>query len=242
MIGKRTRTRPGSPRPATSDVGDVALPSSSLSRVHPLLRGASGALTDLGYLLAAAYPGLRRFWRLWAGAWYRRLARGYARVVDADAAYFDPLKDILPHLPPSAVIVEIGAGTGAATGILRDRFPQASLLAVDLSAEMLALLPQTDARAVVGDAFALPVRDAIADLALVHNAPFAVEELLRVLRPAGLAVVVLSAAGRLPGHIARRLLIGGLSSAVTIAQERRAGAGMAWVLANRDRQLHPVQR
>ncbi len=201
--------------------------------MHPLLRKAAGAITDLGYLLAAGIPGLRGVWRVWAGAWYPRLARSYQSVVDADPAYFVPLNRILPDLPQAARIVEVGAGTGAATGMLRRRFPNAYLVAVDLTPRMLASLPAADVCAVVGDAFALPVRGGIADLAFVHNAPFAPEELLRILKPGGAAVVVLSRAGWLPGRLARALALRPLHAAVVL-HERRAGAGVAWVLTKRD--------
>lgn len=202
--------------------------STSLNRRHHLPRRTAAALTDLGYLLAAAFPSLQGPLRWWARSRYRRLAGQYDRVVETDAAYFTPLNHVLRDLPDAAVIVEVGAGTGAATSLLRQRYPHAAIAAVDLSPSMLSRLSTTGAHVLAGDAYALPVRDGVTDLAVVHNAPFSLRELLRIVRPGGVAVVALSSVGWIPAALSG-WLIGRAASPGVRAQERRAAAGVAWV-------------
>jgi len=206
----------------------IPLSATSRTRRHSLSRRAASALTDLGYLLAAAFPSLRRPLRWWARRRYDRLAGRYAGVVEADAAYLAPLTAVLPDLPAAAVIVEVGAGTGAATNLLRERYPCAAIVAVDLSQSMLARLSTARAGVLVGDAYALPVRDGVADLVLVHNAPFSLGELFRVVRAGGVAAVVLSGAGWIPAPVAR-WLVGRAASPASRARERRADAGTVWI-------------
>lgn len=50
------------------------------------------------------------------------------------------LSSIIDYLPPDPVkILELGCGTGILTGMILDRYPDAEITAIDLSAEMLAM-------------------------------------------------------------------------------------------------------
>lgn len=205
--------------------------ATSLNRRHHLPRRTAAALTDLGYLLAAAFPTLQRPLRWWARFRYRRLAMHYARVVDADPTYFAPLEQILDALPGApAAVVEVGAGTGAATGILRVRYPRALLIAVDLSAAMLAHLATVRAQAVVGEARALPIGTGTADLAVAHNAPFHLRELIRTITPGGAAAVVLSSGGWIPHRLGQWCLVHASPPEAGAIRTHRAGRGIAWVI------------
>lgn len=204
--------------------------TSPLSRLQYFLRWLGATLTDLGYLFGAAYPWRSRLWRWWVRRRYRDLANRYDQLVDLDATYFAPLSHVLPDLPPAAVVIEVGVGTGAATRLLRRQYPEAAIVAIDLSAPMLSHVARSDALAVVGDAFALPLLDEQADVVLIHNAPFALDEALRVLKTTGVAAVILSSAGRIPGALARRLIQrAGIRVPVSV-REYDVGAGRAWVV------------
>lgn len=203
--------------------------SSSLGKIHHLLHDVPAALTDLGYILAAASPQIRRLAREWTGPRYRRLAGRYDQYVTANAGYFTPLLHILPELPDAEVIVDVGAGTGAATRRLRQRYPRAQIIAIDLSPPMLSWLPDGIAR-VVGDVSALPVASGSADLVVVHNAPFAPDELYRIVRPGGIIAVVLSAARRIPGALPRVVFRRAAPGHSVQLHEYRTGAGVAWVI------------
>lgn len=95
-------------------------------------------------------------------------------------------------------VLDVGCGPGAGTAALRERFPRADVLALDLALPMLRAAarhagePPAFAR-VAGDAQALPIADASVDL--VHSnlclqwcedPGLALAEFRRVLRPGGL--------------------------------------------------------
>ncbi|MGN8198587.1 trans-aconitate 2-methyltransferase [Salinisphaera sp. RV14] len=65
-----------------------------------------------------------------------------------------PVVDLLSHLPEAGVnrAVDIGCGSGNSTGLLRQRYPQASIYGIDSSADMIAVarrrLPAIDFQAI----------------------------------------------------------------------------------------------
>ena len=199
------------------------------------VRRLGGALTDLGYLLLAAVPSLRAGYRWWARDRYLHLAPRYATTIRDDPAYFAPLQALLRTLETEqpAIVADVGAGTGGATALLARRYPGALLTAIDVSPLMLARLQAGGAvrvRRVVGDAFALPLRSATADLVLVHNAPFDVPELLRVAAPCGTVAVVLSSGAILSWWMRRlRPRLAGRSAGWPCIRELRAQGGIAWI-------------
>jgi SAM-dependent methyltransferase len=189
----------------------------------------SGALTDLGYLTMALWPRLLGPYRRWARRRYAQLAPGYSSWSERAPDYLAALLTTLPHLPPSPrLIVEIGAGTGAATAVLARAFPEAQLVAVDASPAMLAALCPPSARihGVTADAVALPLSAGIADVIIAHNAPFHIAEMRRVVKPDGVVAVILSSAGRIPIFI-RKLITRRLTTSVWRAvEEYRDGEGV----------------
>ncbi len=197
----------------------------------------AGTLTDCGYLVLAVSPRLRSAYSRWARRRYARLAGAYAGHVGANALYLGPLQRLLEALPITPQrIVEIGAGTGVATEVLRRAYPTASLVAVDASLPMLSQLwtiaPDAIVR-VAGDAFTLPLRSGVADLVIVHNAPFDLRELGRVAAPSGTVVVVLSSAQGVPAVLREWSMRRHQFTGWICAAEYRAGSGIAWVFRRR---------
>jgi len=104
-------------------------------------------------------------------------------------------------LRPGGVAVDVGSGTGRALAPLRAAVgPDGTLLAVDLTPEMLQAARPAAARAgaalLVGDARALPLADQAADAVfaagLVNHLPDTIaglRELARVTRPGGLLIL-----------------------------------------------------
>lgn len=201
--------------------------------VPAVSRRLSGAITDLGYMILATSPRLRPLYRRWAGRRYRRLAASYRDLARADPVYLRPLRALLLQLDSAPDrIVEVGAGTGAATAVLMERYPRAALVAVDASLEMLmhfAARSPAAVRRVVGDAFALPLCAHSTDLALVHNAPFDLDELIRATSPSGVVVIVLSSARWIPPVIRARLLRTRQLPGWGCVLERTIGTGVVWV-------------
>jgi len=139
------------------------------------------------------------------------------------------LLHILPELPEAKVIIDVGAGTGAATRHLQQRYPRAQIIAIDLSPPMLSWLPDGIAR-VIGDVSALPIASGSVDLVVVHNAPFAPDELYRIVRPGGVIAVVLSAAGPIPAVLPRVVLRRSAPRHSVQVHEYRTGTGVAWII------------
>jgi ubiquinone/menaquinone biosynthesis C-methylase UbiE len=189
-------------------------------------------LTDLSYLVQAAFPGTgRRLVPIFRRR-YRRLAPRYeAHVVARSPGYDAALRAALglPALSPRWC-ADIATGTGAAARLLRARFPQARIVAVDLSAEMLGSHQGDPAVArIVGNSWALPLADGQLDLAVVQNAPPGLSELARVVRPGGFVLVSLSSAGGLPAVVRNALLRRGTPPSLRAGPAMVAGSGVTWV-------------
>lgn len=201
-----------------------------------MLRRLSGALTDLAYLVLAASARARPLYRRWARIRYQRLAAVYDRVADHDPEYLASLHALLETVGSiPRWIVEVGAGTGAATAVLRARYPQAAIVVVDLSLPMLRHQSRTAPpvlHRVAGDAFALPLRPGSMDLVVAHNAPFDLAELTAVADPSGTVIVVLSSARAIPTGVRTRLLRG-LPQDWSCLRERSAGSGVGWLFQAR---------
>jgi ubiquinone/menaquinone biosynthesis C-methylase UbiE len=133
------------------------------------------------------------------------LTRSHARRFDALAPAWDTIRgdvadsrrmldralDELAATAPARVL-DVGTGTGQAAGILRQRYPEAQIDAVDASAQMIEIArakPElSGVRFAVGDGGRLPFGDASFDLAVsLLVQPFE-DELHRVLAPGGWAL------------------------------------------------------
>ena len=134
------------------------------------------------------------------------LSCGYYEKISTALAGF-----LLPYLPPSPVICDMGCGEGYHTTNLASHWPDAAVLGFDASkeaaetgckrAKRLGMLPPdgigipTEGTAVCclpGNLFHLPMRDHSADAAVSLFAPIAGTECSRILKPGGLLAVVSS--------------------------------------------------
>jgi malonyl-CoA O-methyltransferase len=96
------------------------------------------------------------------------------------------------------VVLDLGAGTGRGTRALAQQYPEARVIAVDIAPGMLRearakLSPEARFDCVCGDAFALPMRAASADIVFSNlmlqwcdDLDRSLAEVRRVLRPGGL--------------------------------------------------------
>jgi SAM-dependent methyltransferase len=99
----------------------------------------------------------------------------------------------------AGLCVEIGSGTGSSSADLARRF--ATVVAVDLSIEMLRNSDAAPSLRVNADAVRLPMRDASADGVVMVNALLFPAEVSRILRPRGSLVWVNSLGDKTPIHL-----------------------------------------
>lgn len=96
--------------------------------------------------------------------------------------------------------LDVGTGTGAGARAIREQFPAADVVGVDVSPRMIAearkLVPE--ATFVEGDASELPFDDASFDLAAHSNMIPFLEQTARVLRPGGWTLFAFSSGAETP--------------------------------------------
>ncbi|HUZ43694.1 MAG TPA: methyltransferase domain-containing protein [Acidimicrobiales bacterium] len=100
---------------------------------------------------------------------------------------------------PPGWCLEVGCGTGAATGQLAPRF--AGVVGLDLSYEMLARASGAPSGRLQADGANLPVHSAAAAAVALVNAFLFPEEVDRVLGPAGAVIWVNTLGDRTPIHL-----------------------------------------
>ncbi|MHB1504775.1 MAG: class I SAM-dependent methyltransferase [Acidimicrobiales bacterium] len=113
----------------------------------------------------------------------------------------DPLFDALArggHIP-SRHCLEVGSGTGMATPCLADYFD--SVVAIDLSFEMLKRAPPRCGHRVLADGSRLPVADGSVDSVVLMNAFLFPAEVDRVLARAGVVIWVNALGDRTPIYL-----------------------------------------
>jgi SAM-dependent methyltransferase len=119
------------------------------------------------------------------------------RLEDSFASYEAALERIDGRVDRA---LDVGTGTGAGARRLRDRFPGAEVVGVDLATAMLAearrLVPEVSF--VEGDAARLPFGEDSFDLVAHQNMIPFVDEVDRVLKPAGWALFSFSAGPETP--------------------------------------------
>ena len=128
-------------------------------------------------------------------------------------------------------ILDVGTGTGFAACRLKRQYRDAEVIGIDVSAQMVGIarrnataddLPITFQ---TGNAAHLDFEDASFDLVVCHNAPPFCDELMRVLKPRGKALVVYSFGGPWV-ELAWKPVAGRLEAAgASHVRGRRAGFG-----------------
>ena len=163
--------------------------------------------------------------RFLAAGHFERLAEAVASAVaEVAAALTGRAASLEPAAAPRepACVVDLGAGTGWYLAGVLARVPGAMGLALDISKPALRRAARAHPRiaAVACDAWRpLPVRDGVAAVVLNVFAPRNGEEIARVLRPGGVAVVVTPA----PDHLRQLAEPLGLLAVDERKDERLAG-------------------
>jgi SAM-dependent methyltransferase len=160
-----------------------------------------------------------------ASEWHTRYHPG------RDAPLLDALDRGVAAAPsaarPRRVALEIGSGTGGSSASIAERFP--TVLAIDLSWEMLQRAPAAPAHRVWADASVLPLAPGTADVMVLVNTLLFPAEVDRVLHADGLVVWVNTSGDQTPIYLAADDVLAALPggwSGVTAA----AGGG-TWAVA-----------
>jgi SAM-dependent methyltransferase len=150
-----------------------------------------------------ARPRLWRAFRWLTRTQFDRLAPNWNDMRRPDA--FAPLERALEEVDGPQRVLDLGTGTGAAAFLAARRFPQAQVVGVDLSPEMLvqarALTPPELAGRVrfeAADASRLHFEDDSFDLVLLSNMIPFFDELARVVAPGGHVLFGFSAGPETP--------------------------------------------
>jgi SAM-dependent methyltransferase len=144
-------------------------------------------------------PIFRRQWDYLAATWDQ------TRRPDS----FDPIDAGLDLLPsPPARALDVGTGTGGAAFKIASRFPDAKVVGVDLSGEMIARARSKVIGSFAGrlsfeqaDASSLPFRPNEFDLVTHSNMIPFFDETARVLRPGGHAIYAFSSGASTPIYV-----------------------------------------
>lgn len=241
--------RPGEP-PALGVVPD--LPGIDDDGSGPggsgLLSGATLRKLFLSYAPAGLTPALWAFATVpeqltWTTGISSRLfsvvSPLYDEVTEVDG-YGEALEQALLDLRGSpGRILDTGTGTGFAARRLKRQYPRAEVIGVDAAREMVAIArhhaqaEDLDIDFRVGDAAGLDFQDGSFDLVVAQNTPPFCDEMLRLLRPRGKALIVFSFGGPWVelawSPVARRLERSGASH----ARGKRAGLGFFGIARKR---------
>lgn len=126
-----------------------------------------------------------------------------ARMKDADVPYHDVIVQGMQRIDcmPKATL-DLGTGTGIAAFAAATVFPEAHILGIDQSEEMIARATEKLDRTIIGrisfirgNARSLAFDKQSFDLVVSSNAPIYLDEACRVLRTGGCLMVVFSFAG-----------------------------------------------
>jgi SAM-dependent methyltransferase len=173
---------------------------------EPGPRRAPGPLVRvLGRAVNSAVARFPWSWRLFSGPvrrFFDSVAVGWDERVRSDSPeYLEPLVAALDRLEASpGRILDIGTGTGAAFE-LADRYPDAEVVGIDVSAEMVAKAKAADrsapVRFLVADIASFEDEEGFDLIAMLNMPPF-FDRVVTLLRPEGFVVNASSFGSRTP--------------------------------------------
>ena len=147
-------------------------------------------------------------WRLFRRATRRQFDR-LAPVWDArrDPVAFAPVSAALDTLSvPPVHVLDLGTGTGSVARLVREHFPEADVVGVDMSEGMIeearSKTQDDRIRYVVADAQRLPFEDGAFDLVTLGNMIPFFDEVARVVAPGGSVLFAFSAGPSTPIYVA----------------------------------------
>ena len=127
------------------------------------------------------------------------------RMPDSSAPYEAALERVEG---PVSRALDVGTGTGLGARAIKQRFPAAEVVGIDVAPEMVARARERvpEATFEVGDAARLPFGDGEFDLVAHANMIPFLDETARVLRPGGSALYAFSSGSETPIYVSPELL------------------------------------
>ncbi len=163
----------------------------------------------ISWLMVSA-PRLWPLLRLPARRVWNRMGRGWDEQIKPDSAdHIAPLVAACDQIEPAPrAILELGTGTGAGARMLARRFPEATVVGIDLAETMIAAA-RANTPADLTDRLSFAVADAASltypentfDLVVHLNIPPFVGVVARVLRSGGHIIVADSFGPATPSHV-----------------------------------------
>lgn len=178
-----------------------------------LQRRVFSPIVDFSYILMSLLfaEGFPRWYERFNAWHYRRQAQHYDQsvIVLEGNRYAQALEAGLQALSvqPKGVL-DVNTGTGFVAQKLSALFPNAKIMATDLSEAMLAQAQQRSPQIefVRADTAKLPFSDESFDLVTLHNGPPHLREMARVLRPGGQMLIAFTSGARVPRLVLQRWL------------------------------------
>jgi ubiquinone/menaquinone biosynthesis C-methylase UbiE len=174
---------------------------------------------------------MRRYWDDAAPTWDQGVDR-------SSAGYLAALAAGLLHVPEPERALDLGTGLGDAALLVAREFPRARVRGVDLSEEMvrraqarIGLDPEGRVAFRVADASELPYEDDSFDLVTQLNMPPFFDEIARVLRPGGHAVIAASWGSATPFYTPEAVLRRGFRRRGMETVESGAGGDGSYFVA-----------
>jgi ubiquinone/menaquinone biosynthesis C-methylase UbiE len=146
-------------------------------RVRLIGRSLSVVAAHAPWLWGAIRGPVTRFWNRMAASWDANESPNRTQSLLA----------AVEHVGEPKRVLEIGTGTGSGAAVLKARFPNAEITAVDLSPEMvrIAMAKVDGVTFEPADASRLPFPDNSFDLVTQNNVPVYFNEIARVVAPGG---------------------------------------------------------
>ncbi len=202
-----------------------------------LQRRVFSPLIDLSYVLmgllfARGFPRWYERFNTWH---YRRQARCYDQgVIELEGArYAQALEAGLKALSVQPTrILDVNTGTGFVAQRVQELFPDAQIVATDLSEAMLAQArtKYSHIEFFQADTARLPFGNESFDLVTLHNGPPHFGEMARVLRSGGQMLIAFTSGARVPQMVLRRWLT--RAQRFGRVELGRAGDGL-WVIVTK---------
>jgi SAM-dependent methyltransferase len=167
-------------------------------RVRLMGRTLSGIVAHAPWLWGLIRGPVTRFWNRMAGSWDANESPNRTQSLLA----------ALDEVGEPKRILEIGTGTGSGAAILKARFPDAAITAVDLSPEMvrIATAKVPGVTFEPADASRLPFPADSFDLVAQNNVPVYFSEIARVLAPGGRILITSTIGPATPYYTPHKVL------------------------------------